>query len=40
MEMIYGHDRFKKEAVLGYQDLQNDIAVQDANDDYIDRQLS
>lgn len=26
MEIIYGSDRFKMEAVLGYQDLQNDIA--------------
>lgn len=35
MEMIYGHDRFKKEAVLGYQDLQNDIASLDDNDEIL-----
>lgn len=35
MEMIYGHDRFKKEAVLGYQDLQNDVAALDANDEIL-----
>lgn len=27
MEMIYGHDRYRMEAVLGYQDLQQDIAA-------------
>lgn len=27
MEMIYGHDRYRMEAVLGYQDLQEDIAA-------------
>lgn len=35
MEMIYGHDRFKKEAVLGYQDLENDIAALDENDEIL-----
>lgn len=35
MEMIYGHDRFKKEAVLGYQDLENDIAALDKNDEIL-----
>jgi len=35
MEMIYGHDRFKKEAVLGYQDLENDIAALDENDELL-----
>lgn len=35
MEMIYGHDRFKKEAVLGYQDLQSDIAALDDNDEIL-----
>ncbi|MBT3133991.1 M1 family metallopeptidase [Alteromonas sp. ALT199] len=35
MEMIYGHDRFKKEAVLGYQDLENDIAALDQNDEIL-----
>lgn len=35
MEMIYGNDRFKKEAVLGYQDLQNDIAALEANDEIL-----
>ncbi|WP_100656943.1 M1 family metallopeptidase [Alteromonas flava] len=32
MEMIYGTDRYKMEAVLGYQDLQADIASLPAND--------
>ena len=32
MEMIYGHDRYRMEAVLGYQDLQEDIAALPAND--------
>lgn len=27
MEMIYGHDRYRMEAVLGYQDLEEDIAT-------------
>ncbi|MEC9428683.1 MAG: M1 family metallopeptidase [Pseudomonadota bacterium] len=35
MEMIYGHDRFKKEAVLGYQDLENDVAALDENDEIL-----
>ena len=35
MEMVYGHDRYKKEAVLGYQDLQNDIAALDENDEIL-----
>ena len=35
MEMIYGHERFKKEAVLGYQDLQNDIAALEQNDEIL-----
>lgn len=35
MEMIYGHDRFKKEAVLGYQDLENDVAALDDNDEIL-----
>lgn len=32
MEMIFGTDRYKMEAVLGYQDLQADIASLPAND--------
>lgn len=32
MEMIFGTDRYNMEAVLGYQDLQADIASLDAND--------
>ena len=32
MEIIYGSDRFNMEAVLGYQDLQADIAALPAND--------
>ena len=32
MEMIYGTDRFNMEAVLGYEDLQADIASLPAND--------
>lgn len=32
MEMIYGTDRFNMEAVLGYEDLQADIANLPAND--------
>ena len=32
MEMIYGTDRFNMEAVLGYQDLQADIAALTPND--------
>ncbi|GGW81354.1 M1 family metallopeptidase [Alteromonas halophila] len=32
MEMIYGHDRYKKEAVLGYQDLMADIDALPAKD--------
>ena len=32
MEMIYGNDRYNMEAVLGYQDLQADIASLPAND--------
>ncbi len=32
MEMIYGEARYNMEAVLGYQDLQNDIASLSAND--------
>lgn len=32
MEMIYGEDRFKMEAVLGYQDLQADINSLDPQD--------
>jgi len=35
MEMIYGHDRYKKEAVLGYQDLQNDIAALNEEDEIL-----
>lgn len=35
MEMIYGHDRFKKEAVLGYQDLQNDIQALNEEDEIL-----
>ena len=35
MEMIYGNDRFKKEAVLGYQDLQNDVAALEAHDEIL-----
>jgi leukotriene A-4 hydrolase/aminopeptidase len=32
MEMIYGEDRYNMEAVLGYQDLQADIASLEAGD--------
>lgn len=32
MEMVYGHDRFRMEAVLGYQDLEADIADLPEND--------
>jgi leukotriene A-4 hydrolase/aminopeptidase len=32
MEMVYGHDRYRMEAVLGYQDLENDIASLPAKD--------
>lgn len=32
MEIVYGTDRFNMEAVLGYQDLQADIARLDKND--------
>jgi leukotriene-A4 hydrolase len=32
MEDIYGTDRFKMEAVLGYQDLEEDLNTLDAND--------
>lgn len=32
MEIVYGTDRFNMEAVLGYQDLEADIARLDAND--------
>lgn len=32
MEMIFGTDRYNMEAVLGYQDLQADIASLDSND--------
>ncbi|MDC8830286.1 M1 family metallopeptidase [Alteromonas gilva] len=35
MEMIYGNDRYRMEAVLGYQDLQNDIAALDDNDEIL-----
>ncbi|NMH59096.1 M1 family metallopeptidase [Alteromonas ponticola] len=35
MEMVYGNDRFKKEAVLGYQDLQADIEALDSNDEIL-----
>ena len=35
MEMVYGNDRFKKEAVLGYQDLQNDVAALEDNDEIL-----
>lgn len=35
MEMIYGHERFKKEAVLGYQDLQNDIQALNEEDEIL-----
>ena len=35
MEMVYGHERYKKEAVLGYQDLENDIAALDENDEIL-----
>ncbi|NVK54400.1 MAG: M1 family metallopeptidase, partial [Alteromonadaceae bacterium] len=35
MEMIYGHDRYRMEAVLGYQDLQNDIAALEDNDEIL-----
>ena len=35
MEMIYGHDRFKKEAVLGYQDLENDVAALEEDDEIL-----
>lgn len=32
MEMIYGTDRYNMEAVLGYQDLQSDLAILPIND--------
>ncbi len=32
MEIIYGTDRYNQEAVLGYQDLQNDIATLEESD--------
>lgn len=32
MEMIYGTDRYNMEAVLGYQDLEQDVATLDPND--------
>ena len=32
MEIVYGTDRFNMEAVLGYQDLQEDIATLEPND--------
>ncbi|MCU7556050.1 M1 family metallopeptidase [Alteromonas sp. ASW11-19] len=35
MEMIYGHDRYRMEAVLGYQDLQEDIAALPADDEIL-----
>lgn len=35
MEMIYGTDRFNMEAVLGYQDLQADIASLPDNDEIL-----
>ncbi|MCW8091238.1 M1 family metallopeptidase [Alteromonas sp. ASW11-130] len=35
MEMVYGKNRFKKEAVLGYQDLEADIEALDSNDEIL-----
>ncbi|TPV62163.1 M1 family metallopeptidase [Aestuariibacter sp. GS-14] len=35
MEMVYGHDRYRKEAVLGYQDLTADIDALPANDEVL-----
>lgn len=35
MEMIYGHERYKQEAVLGYQDLQRDLAALNDNDEIL-----
>ncbi len=35
MEMVYGNDRYKKEAVLGYQDLEEDIEALDSNDEIL-----
>jgi len=32
MEIVYGTDRFNMEAVLGYQDLEQDLSTLDAND--------
>jgi len=32
MEIVYGTDRFNMEAVLGYQDLKQDLSTLDAND--------
>jgi leukotriene A-4 hydrolase/aminopeptidase len=32
MENVYGSDRFKMEAVLGYQDLEEDLSTLEAND--------
>ncbi|MDN4501902.1 M1 family metallopeptidase [Alteromonadaceae bacterium BrNp21-10] len=32
MEIVYGTDRYNQEAVLGYQDLEEDVADLDAND--------
>ena len=35
MEMVYGHDRYRKEAVLGYQDLTDDVAALPENDEIL-----
>lgn len=35
MDVIYGRDRYNMEAVLGYQDMQNDIASLPANDEIL-----
>ena len=35
MEMVYGHDRYRKEAVLGYQDLTEDVAALPENDEIL-----
>ncbi|MCW8107222.1 M1 family metallopeptidase [Alteromonas ponticola] len=35
MEMVYGHDRFKKEAVLGYQDLEADLEALESIDEIL-----
>jgi leukotriene-A4 hydrolase len=35
MEVVYGHQRYKQEAVLGYQDLTRDLAALDEQDEIL-----